>query len=528
MPFPGREPNLRDWACAAAGRKHTMQHRGGGGGVGDVSAKGSASEQLCAPREVKFIVPVRVNYGDSVKVVGNESALGGWDYDRGIPLQWSEGNIWTNKVDLNPGAYEFKCVVGASDGGVQWEPGNNRSLNVHPEMSQVEVCCEWWDTQKTCSSPGGDATLEYMQDKLLPMEMMIVEEPKDKEFLDLPSAVSQPPDGKMVDHLFLGEDKQEDADDCTIEPTINGTENDARPPEHPTSANRDALSLADRDSSLASGAGSTPDVPAIVRVENHVVATPADFPVLKEVLGLVAAGHIAPHFAKRKKGGEDAYFVSTAGLGGIGVADGVGSWASDGVDPARYPRVLIGYIAKALNDSDGTVSAQGALEYAQQQAHVLGSCTACVGLLREAGMMEIANLGDCGFRIIREGCVVHASKVQQHNSNHPFQLSHPTLAPGDSAADAELYEVPVEDGDIVVMGTDGLFHNFWDHDLGPFVGGLCGGLQRTETGARSIATSIAEAAHRNAMDHQFYSPWSAESQAQVCQFSKDVAVPIVF
>jgi hypothetical protein len=42
-------------------------------------------------------------------------------------------------------------------------------------------------------------------------------------------------------------------------------------------------------------------------------------------------------FANMKQvhyGGEDAYFVSDAGGGAIGVADGVGGWQESGVNPA--------------------------------------------------------------------------------------------------------------------------------------------------------------------------------------------------
>jgi len=38
------------------------------------------------------------------------------------------------------------------------------------------------------------------------------------------------------------------------------------------------------------------------------------------------------------KGGEDAFFVSDTLWGAIGVADGVGGWNEDGVDPALFSR----------------------------------------------------------------------------------------------------------------------------------------------------------------------------------------------
>ena len=47
-----------------------------------------------------------------------------------------------------------------------------------------------------------------------------------------------------------------------------------------------------------------------------------------------------PHPDKAETGGEDAYFVSSHGQGAFGVADGVGGWNMEGVDPSRYSRCL--------------------------------------------------------------------------------------------------------------------------------------------------------------------------------------------
>jgi len=55
---------------------------------------------------------------------------------------------------------------------------------------------------------------------------------------------------------------------------------------------------------------------------------------------------------------------------------------------------------------------------------ITGSSTACVvALHREERKVYTANLGDSGFRIIREGEVVHRSVEQQHYFNTPFQLA---------------------------------------------------------------------------------------------------------
>ena len=53
---------------------------------------------------------------------------------------------------------------------------------------------------------------------------------------------------------------------------------------------------------------------------------------------LGVAGAVLPHPDKVETGGEDAFFVSTHGQGAFGVADGVGGWNLEGVDPSRYSR----------------------------------------------------------------------------------------------------------------------------------------------------------------------------------------------
>lgn len=65
-------------------------------------------------------------------------------------------------------------------------------------------------------------------------------------------------------------------------------------------------------------------------------------------LRLVSAGVSLPHPDKVETGGEDAFFVSQDGLGAVGVADGVGGWALEGIDPAQYPR-WVGALGALLN-----------------------------------------------------------------------------------------------------------------------------------------------------------------------------------
>jgi len=62
--------------------------------------------------------------------------------------------------------------------------------------------------------------------------------------------------------------------------------------------------------------------------------------------------------------------------------------------------------------------------------------------------LHISNLGDCGVRIVRDGCIVLSTAPQQHDFNLPYQMSHPKLVPEtDRAESADLYVFEVEEGD---------------------------------------------------------------------------------
>lgn len=56
---------------------------------------------------------------------------------------------------------------------------------------------------------------------------------------------------------------------------------------------------------------------------------------------------------------------------------------------------------------------------------------------------------------------MHRSKPQQHRFNCPYQLS---ATGADRVADADVGGVPVMGGDVVVIGTDGLFDNVFEAD----------------------------------------------------------------
>ncbi|XP_074642148.1 protein phosphatase PTC7 homolog isoform X1 [Tubulanus polymorphus] len=173
--------------------------------------------------------------------------------------------------------------------------------------------------------------------------------------------------------------------------------------------------------------------------------------------------------------GDDACFFAKHNLADVmGIADGVGGWRSYGIDPSQFSYALMQTCERMVcqgkfrpKEPAGLIASSYA-EILEQKNPLLGSCTAClVSLHKEDQILYTANLGDSGFLVVRNGKVVHRSEEQQHYFNTPFQLSiTPPLGVqmmiSDSPESADSTAFPVEEGDIIVLGTDGLFDNLTD------------------------------------------------------------------
>ena len=127
---------------------------------------------------------------------------------------------------------------------------------------------------------------------------------------------------------------------------------------------------------------------------------------------------ILPHPDKADRGGEDALFANNE-LNSLGVADGVGSWYSRGVDPGIYTRKLMQLTEAAIQA--GQRDPVKALHEAYDGNKERGTSTACVAVLND-GQLNSVNVGDSGFIIIRESQVVQSRQITIHSFKFQFQL----------------------------------------------------------------------------------------------------------
>ncbi|CAH8506558.1 unnamed protein product [Schistosoma bovis] len=170
--------------------------------------------------------------------------------------------------------------------------------------------------------------------------------------------------------------------------------------------------------------------------------------------------------------GDDACFLSVTDSSYVlGVADGVGGWRSYGVDPGRFSRAVMKNCERVVNsgrfipDKLEVLIAQCYEDVLNSKELILGSATLCiVSLQRNEHRVYGASLGDSGYLVIREGHVIQRSVHQKHSFNTPFQLScPPTLRSRrfhcDLPNQAAQTSVEVKPGDVIIVGTDGLFDN---------------------------------------------------------------------
>ncbi|KAL2966599.1 hypothetical protein AAZX31_16G126700 [Glycine max] len=224
-----------------------------------------------------------------------------------------------------------------------------------------------------------------------------------------------------------------------------------------------------------------------------------------ERLKLFSGSCYLPHPDKEDTGGEDAHFICTDEQA-IGVADGVGGWADVGVNAGLFARELMSHSVRAIEEEPkNSINPARVLEKAHSCTKAKGSSTACIITLTDTGLHAI-NLGDSGFIVVRDGCTIFRSPVQQHGFNFTYQLE--SGNGGDLPSSGEVFTIPVAPGDVVVAGTDGLFDNLYNDEVTEVV------LHSVRAGLEPQVTAqkIAVLARQRALDRNRPTPFSTAAQ----------------
>ncbi|KAI3930050.1 hypothetical protein MKW92_014910 [Papaver armeniacum] len=95
--------------------------------------------------QVKFQLVKDCLFGQDILVVGDDPIIGVWDPSNAIPLEWSDGHLWSVQLDIPINkSIQFKFILKEPTGEVIWQPGPDRILKTW-ETDKTIVIFEDWD-----------------------------------------------------------------------------------------------------------------------------------------------------------------------------------------------------------------------------------------------------------------------------------------------------------------------------------------------------------------------------------------------
>lgn len=201
---------------------------------------------------------------------------------------------------------------------------------------------------------------------------------------------------------------------------------------------------------------------------------------------------------KSRDTNEDAYFhKSTA----VGLADGVSAWRRYGLDGGQFARELMHHCSQLqLLPNASRKDLAAALKEAHAKVQAYGSSTALLGFLVDSHLL-LSALGDSRAMLVRwssgRPAIVFKTGVSVHSFNTPYQLAnvpknlHHVPFVQDTAADALHYCLEVEPGDLLIIGSDGLWDNLYDWEIVNLLG------SNPTAAPKGIAEVIGQQAYMN-------------------------------
>ncbi|CAL5377739.1 unnamed protein product [Camellia sinensis] len=204
--------------------------------------------------------------------------------------------------------------------------------------------------------------------------------------------------------------------------------------------------------------GKLDDVVVIVSLVQKISSPHMEEEISTARYTLSSGVYLLPHPSKASTGGEDAYFI--VGQSWLGVADGVGSWSEEGIDPGIYSRELMENCRKIVSECNSVPHPEEVISESALEAESPGSSTILVAYF-DGQVLHVANIGDSGFIVIRNGVVYKRSTPRSFKFNCPFQIESGV----DPSEYVEIYRIDLDEGDVIVTSTDGLFDNLYNSEI---------------------------------------------------------------
>tara|TARA_R110000737_G_scaffold158227_1_gene186552 strand:- start:990 stop:1730 length:741 start_codon:yes stop_codon:yes gene_type:complete len=209
-----------------------------------------------------------------------------------------------------------------------------------------------------------------------------------------------------------------------------------------------------------------------------------------------------PRDDKVADGGDDAWFITNSVTSAFAVADGVGSWRVKGINAGECSRQIMKFCKDYFVDG-GTVPIT-ALENAEELSNMAGSTTALVAYY-DMGLkvLDVVQVGDSNLIVIRDNYVANQTESQVRSHNTPYQIG---AGSNDTVEyHSRGYAFELQEGDIIVAGSDGLWDNMFPTQIIELIRGS--GLRSAKQLSRIIASVAYELSH----DTNMWSPFAQDA-----------------
>jgi len=167
------------------------------------------------------------------------------------------------------------------------------------------------------------------------------------------------------------------------------------------------------------------------------------------------------------------------------------------------------------------VEVKSSLVQAVKKTKSLGSST-CVMLLfnHETKKLHATYVGDSLYMILRFNEskemfeVVHKSFEQQHKFNQPYQVG----TNGDNPCLAVVESHDVQDKDLVIVASDGLWDNLYDETILKIINDDFKKEKGSISNCNDLAMSLANLAEKYSLDCEYESPFAKRARARGIEY----------
>ncbi|XP_052172471.1 uncharacterized protein LOC127788331 [Diospyros lotus] len=147
---------------------------------------------------VRFQLQKECSFGEHFLLVGDDPMIGCWDPSNAIPLNWSDGHLWSVEMDIPvQRSIQFKYALKRTTGEILWQPGPDRVFQTWETNSKITITEDWESaefqkmTEKTNNSENetvAEDNLNSSIEDLKPAEDAAY--PADKQTINLSEFIS--------------------------------------------------------------------------------------------------------------------------------------------------------------------------------------------------------------------------------------------------------------------------------------------------------------------------------------------------